>query len=43
MVILSSFILFEYCEYSDVDWAGDSIDRRSTTSYSTFVEGNLMT
>ena len=29
--------------YSDVDWAGDPIDQRSTTDYWTFVGGNLVT
>ena len=29
--------------YIDVDWAGSAIDRKSTTSYCTFVWGNLVT
>jgi len=29
--------------YSDADWVGDPIDCRSTTSYCTFIGGNLMT
>jgi len=29
--------------YSDADWAGDPIDRRSTIGYCTFVGGNLVT
>ncbi|GAV66327.1 hypothetical protein CFOL_v3_09837, partial [Cephalotus follicularis] len=28
--------------YSDADWAGSASDRRSTTSYCTFVGGNLV-
>ena len=27
----------------DADWAGDPIDRYSTTGYCTFVRGNLVT
>ncbi|XP_048429882.1 uncharacterized mitochondrial protein AtMg00810-like [Pyrus x bretschneideri] len=29
--------------YCDVDWAGNSIDRKSTTGYCIFVGGNLVT
>jgi hypothetical protein len=29
--------------YTDVDWAGCTIDRRSTSGYCTFIEGNLVT
>jgi len=29
--------------YSDVGWAGDPIDHRSTTDYCIFVGGNLVT
>ncbi|KAL1190136.1 Retrovirus-related Pol polyprotein from transposon RE2 [Cardamine amara subsp. amara] len=29
--------------YCDADWAGDRMDRRSTTGYCTFVGGNLVT
>ena len=29
--------------YTDADWAGSIIDRRSTSSYYTFVGGNLVT
>ncbi|KAM0979521.1 hypothetical protein ACFX13_015648 [Malus domestica] len=29
--------------YYDADWAGNFIDRKSTTGYCTFVEGNLVT
>ena len=29
--------------YSDSDWAGNALDRRSTTGYCTFVGGNLVT
>ncbi|CAL2248740.1 unnamed protein product [Prunus armeniaca] len=28
--------------YIDADWAGNAIDRKSTTSYCTFVRGNLV-
>lgn len=29
--------------YTDSDWAGNQIDRKSTSGYFTFVEGNLVT
>ena len=29
--------------YTDVDWAGNTIDRRFAPEYFTFVEGNLVT
>ena len=29
--------------YTDADWAGSVIDRRSTSGYCTFVGGNLVT
>ena len=29
--------------YSNADWAGSSIDRRSTSNYCTFIGGNLVT
>ncbi|KAM2022235.1 hypothetical protein ACFX16_044164 [Malus domestica] len=29
--------------YTDADWAGNSLDRKSTTSFCTFVGGNLVT
>ena len=29
--------------YTDSDWAGSQTDRRSTSGYFTFVEGNLVT
>ncbi|KAM0999679.1 hypothetical protein ACFX2A_006520 [Malus domestica] len=29
--------------YTDADWAGNAIDRKSTTGYCTFVGGNLVT
>jgi len=29
--------------YSDANWAGDPIDRRSISSYCTFVGDNLVT
>ncbi|KAM2009450.1 hypothetical protein ACFX16_004219 [Malus domestica] len=29
--------------YTDADWAGNSIDRKSTTGFCTFVGGNLVT
>jgi hypothetical protein len=32
----------EICGYSNADWAG-SFDRKSTTSFYTFVGGNLVT
>jgi len=37
------FSHLDIVQYSDVDWANDPIDHRSTTSYCTFVEGNLVT
>ncbi|WZZ64845.1 hypothetical protein YC2023_076215 [Brassica napus] len=33
----------EVVGYCDADWAGDRADRRSTTGYSTFIGGNLVT
>ena len=33
----------EIVGYCDADWAGDRIDRRSTTGYCTFIGGNLVT
>ena len=33
----------EVIGYCDADWAGDRIDRRSTTGYCTFIGGNLVT
>jgi len=29
--------------YTDVDYAGSLVDRRSTTGYCTFLSGNLVT
>ena len=29
--------------FTDVDWAGRVIDRRSTSGYCTFAQGNLVT
>ena len=29
--------------YTDVDWAGNALDRKSTTGFCTFVGGNLVT
>ena len=29
--------------YTDADWAGSIIDRRSTSAYCTFLGGNLVT
>ncbi|CAN6541942.1 unnamed protein product [Malus baccata var. baccata] len=29
--------------YTDIDWARNALDRKSTTCFSTFVEGNLVT
>ncbi|XP_050365524.1 uncharacterized mitochondrial protein AtMg00810-like [Argentina anserina] len=34
---------FQIVGYSDSDWAGNSLDRTSTTRYCTFVGGNLVT
>ncbi|PRQ17191.1 putative RNA-directed DNA polymerase [Rosa chinensis] len=34
---------FNLVGYSDSDWAGNSIDRKSTTGYCTFIGGNLVT
>ena len=33
----------EIMAYSDADWAGDTLDRKSTTGFCTFVGGNVMT
>ncbi|XP_048613235.1 uncharacterized protein LOC106398795 [Brassica napus] len=33
----------EIVGYCDADWAGDRVDRRSTTCYCTFIGGNLVT
>lgn len=30
------------CAYSNFDWAGDTVDRKSTTSYCTFLGGSLI-
>ncbi|KAM1418768.1 hypothetical protein ACFXTO_022388 [Malus domestica] len=29
--------------YTDADWVGNALDRKSTTGFCTFVEGNLVT
>ena len=29
--------------YTDLDWAGSAVDRKSTSDYCTFVWGNLVT
>ncbi|PRQ34018.1 putative RNA-directed DNA polymerase [Rosa chinensis] len=34
---------FNLVGYSDSDWAGNAIDRKSTTGYCTFIGGNLVT
>ena len=34
---------FKLEAYTDADWAGSMIDRRSTTGYCTFLEGHLVT
>ena len=42
-------LMFKKCNhlningYTDVDWAGNTIDRRFAPEYFTFVEGNLVT
>lgn len=42
-------LMFKKCDdvqveiYTDADWAGSISDRRSTSGYCTFVEGNLVT
>src|SRR2546421_380012 len=33
----------EIVGYCDADWAGDRVDRRSTTGYCTFIGGNMVT
>lgn len=33
----------DVCGYTDADWAGSQVDRRSTSGYFTFVGGNLVT
>ncbi|CAM8892798.1 unnamed protein product [Rhodiola kirilowii] len=33
----------EIVGYCDADWAGDRVDRKSTTSFCTFIGGNLVT
>ncbi|XP_019100962.1 PREDICTED: uncharacterized protein LOC109132942 [Camelina sativa] len=32
----------EIVGYCDADWAGDRVDRRSTTNYCTFIGGNMV-
>ncbi|XP_004292511.1 PREDICTED: uncharacterized mitochondrial protein AtMg00810-like [Fragaria vesca subsp. vesca] len=34
---------FKMAGYSDSDWAGNAIDRKSTAGYCTFIGGNLVT
>ena len=35
--------IWRFMGYTDADWAGNPIDRRSTAGYFTFVGGNLVT
>ena len=33
----------EIVEFTDVDWAGNPMDRKSTIGFCTFVGGNIVT
>ncbi|CAN6717067.1 unnamed protein product [Malus baccata var. baccata] len=42
-ILMSNHQSTEISAYTDADWAGSQIDRKSTTGYYTFVGGNLVT
>ena len=42
-VMFSKHDFLEVCNFTDADWAGSIIDKRSSSGYFTFVGGNMVT
>ncbi|XP_028960593.1 uncharacterized mitochondrial protein AtMg00810-like [Malus domestica] len=42
-IIMKNNGLNHILAYTDADWAGNALDRKSTTGFCTFVRGNLVT
>lgn len=42
-ILMSNNQSIEISAYTDADWAGNAIDRKSTITYCTFIRGNLVT